>query len=52
MAAASVPSVDQSSNAATSAMIDWEGQCRAAKAALVLRYDNNAKQQILGLNLC
>jgi len=33
MAAAIVPSVDQSSNAATSAMIDWEGQGRVAGAA-------------------
>ena len=32
-----VPSVDQSSNAATSAMIDWEGQGRVAGAGLVLR---------------
>jgi len=37
MAAASVPSVDQSSNAATSAMIDWEGRGRVAGAGLVLR---------------
>ena len=51
MAAADVPSVDQSSNAATSAMIDWEGQGRVAKAALVLRYDNNAQQKTFGVNL-
>ena len=32
-------------------MIDWEGQHRAAKAALVLRYDNNAQQKSFGVNL-
>ena len=32
-------------------MIDWEGQDRAAKAALVLRYDNNTQQKTLGVNL-
>jgi hypothetical protein len=35
--AASVPSVDQSSNAATSAMIDREGKARVAGAGSVLR---------------
>ena len=39
MAAASVPSVDQSSDAATSAMIDLEGKARVAGAGSVLRED-------------